>query len=97
MSVHSALLDLLNTLGVDREEVRFQRKGKIVYIKCLFHTERTPSLRIMPDHTYCCFGCNQIGDFRDKEHLQEVLDLLVGQGPSPESQDEIIDDTPWDS
>lgn len=73
MSVQKALLDFLNDLGIKKEEVVFKRKGKIAYINCPFHYEKTPSMRIVPGLSYYCFGCGADGNCRDD--LQEMLEM----------------------
>lgn len=60
--------------------------GRGVLVRCVFHTDSTPSLSLSPDNLYHCFGCNKSGsgaiDFcRDlgygfKESLEELLKYL---------------------
>jgi hypothetical protein len=38
------------------------RDGKLL---CPFHEERTPSLQLYPDGSWCCFGCRQGGSIVD--------------------------------
>lgn len=66
MSIQTALSDVLNDLGIKREEVIFRRNGRIAYIKCPIHSERTASMRITPDLSYYCFGCGSSGNFRNQ-------------------------------
>lgn len=68
MSARDALAKLLEDLGAKREEVVFRRNGKIAYIRCIFHYEKTPSMRITPDLKYHCFGCGAEGDCREDIH-----------------------------
>lgn len=49
-------LDLIDTAKYYGIEVN--RSG---FTLCLFHSERTPSLKLYPDHFYC-FGCGKSGD-----------------------------------
>ena len=72
MSTQTALLDFLDGLGIKREAVVFKRNGKVAYINCLFHSEKTPSMRIVPGLKYYCFGCGKSGNCKDD--LQKMLD-----------------------
>lgn len=38
-----------------------KQKGRRVSIKCVFHTDSTPSLAIYPNGGYHCFGCGKNG------------------------------------
>ncbi|WP_249011194.1 CHC2 zinc finger domain-containing protein [Conexibacter sp. DBS9H8] len=38
------------------------REGKV---RCVFHEERTPSLQLYPDGSWCCFGCGRGGTIVD--------------------------------
>jgi len=46
--------------------IRLRKAGKSFVGLCPFHPEKTPSFHIYPDENrYCCFGCQQKGDFID--------------------------------
>jgi hypothetical protein len=44
---------------------------------CVFHVERTPSLRIWPDGSYYCHGCSARGDARDHWQLRGIYEREV--------------------
>jgi DNA primase len=66
------------------------------YILCVFHTERTPSLRIKPNGLFTCYGCGQHGHVRDHPELKRFVaqsfnqEFLESEGqlrlPFPEKQ-----------
>lgn len=69
--------------GITDEDVEMARRVKISnFIKvrhdrkavCLFHSEKTPSMHVYPDHFYC-FSCNQKGDVIDIVQKQQGLDF----------------------
>jgi len=52
--------------------VKVSTSGAITLL-CIFHEERTPSLRIWPDGGFRCFGCGVHGKVEDHEHLAGVF------------------------
>ena len=53
--------DILETIR--REGFEPKRKSRAYWLSCPFHEDRTPSLKIDPEHqTFYCFGCNEGGD-----------------------------------
>jgi DNA primase len=52
---HAPILrDLLDDLGVEYVDY-----GKRLQLRCLFHSDTTPSASVYEDDTYYCFGCNE--------------------------------------
>ena len=47
-----------------------------ITLLCVFHEERTPSLRIWPDGGFRCFGCGVVGRVEDHPDLQMVFDRV---------------------
>jgi len=56
---------------IGRYGLRPDRGG---YIRCPFHTEKSGSMKIYPDHAYC-FGCGWYGDQIDFVSMTENLDF----------------------
>ena len=48
--------------------------GGHIMTLCVFHVERTPSLRIWPDGQYYCHGCNARGHARDHWQLRGLYE-----------------------
>jgi hypothetical protein len=44
------------------EDIPLQRAGREYVALCVFHSERSPSLRLYPDGHAYCFGCGWYGD-----------------------------------
>lgn len=53
-------LDLKTELG--KLGVSFRQRGNLFEGKCPFHDDSTPSLKVYPNETFYCFGCNAWGD-----------------------------------
>lgn len=59
-------------------QIRIQRLlgipdlGRDYKIKCVFHSEKSPSLLIYGDKGYRCFGCGKSG--------QNAIDFVMGLG-----------------
>jgi len=49
-------------------------EGGAIMTLCVFHQERTPSLRIWPDGNYLCHGCGKSGRARDHHQLLGLVD-----------------------
>lgn len=51
------IVDILNEKGI-----QYEKRNNSLFIKCLFHDERTPSLSISPQkNVFKCFGCGKSG------------------------------------
>lgn len=46
-------------------------------VLCLFHSERTASLRVWPDGGYRCHGCGRRGWVDDNDELRALYDRAV--------------------
>jgi DNA primase len=46
---------------------------------CVFHQERTPSLRIWPSGSFRCYGCGKHGHSRDEPLLRGPFDRKVNE------------------
>lgn len=44
---------------------------KPVMLLCIFHREKTPSLRIWPSGHFRCYGCGEAGHVMDHAELAE--------------------------
>ncbi len=75
-----AATSLPAVIGAD---VTLRREGRLWAACCPFHSERTPSLFVWPDHFHC-FGCGQRGDVFDwltkyrRMSLTEAIRFLGG-------------------
>lgn len=49
-------------------------KAKPLMILCIFHKEKTPSLRVLPNGQFRCYGCGEIGDVKDHPELRQAID-----------------------
>ncbi len=59
MSIFETIKQSLNLIDVARfYGIEVNRSG---FTSCLFHNERTPSLKLYSDHFYC-YGCGKSGD-----------------------------------
>lgn len=59
MSIFETIKQSLNLIDVARfYGIEVNRSG---FVSCLFHKERTPSLKLYRDHFYC-YGCGKGGD-----------------------------------
>ena len=59
MSIFETIKQSLNLIDVARYYgIEVSRSG---FTSCLFHNERTPSLKLYSDHFYC-YGCGKSGD-----------------------------------
>ncbi|WP_317856216.1 CHC2 zinc finger domain-containing protein [Chakrabartyella piscis] len=59
MSIFETIKQSLNLIDVARfYGIEVSRNG---FTSCLFHNERTPSLKLYSDHFYC-YGCGKSGD-----------------------------------
>lgn len=59
MSIFETIKQSLNLIDVARHYgIEISRSG---FTSCLFHNERTPSLKLYDDHFHC-FGCGKSGD-----------------------------------
>lgn len=59
MSIFEMIKQSLNLIDVARfYGIEANRSG---FVSCLFHNERTPSLKLYSDHFYC-YGCGKGGD-----------------------------------
>lgn len=56
--------------------IKLSKSGREHVGLCCFHSERTPSLTIYPDH-YMCYGCNERGDAIDFVQKTQGLDWLT--------------------
>ncbi len=61
--------------------IRVRASGAI-YLRCIFHEERTPSLVLWPSGNFKCYGCDTVGD---------KLDFVAGKNLS----DRIGDDAEY--
>ena len=50
-----------NNKGI-MQGARLQKNGRILYIRCLLHSEKTASMRLTPNGHYHCFGCGESGN-----------------------------------
>lgn len=55
-----AALDLKDELA--KLGVQFKKRGQLWEGKCPFHPDSTPSLKVYPNETFYCFGCQAWGD-----------------------------------
>lgn len=54
-------LDIMQLLSEHR--IQTLRRGQNIFVKCMFHDEKTPSMCVYPDRqSYHCFGCLSRGD-----------------------------------
>lgn len=81
--------EAIKMLGLwDMHDARKNSVGAI-YMRCIFHDEKTPSLRLQDEHKpfdyphFECFGCGQVGDLLEfvsllhsLESVKEILALL---------------------
>ena len=59
MSLFQQVKESLNLIEVAKHYgIEVNRSG---FTSCLFHNERTPSLKLYDDHFHC-FGCGKSGD-----------------------------------
>lgn len=59
MSIFEQIKSSVNLIDVAKYYgIEVNRSG---FTSCLFHSERTPSMKLYPDHFYC-FGCGKSGD-----------------------------------
>lgn len=79
-----AILDRVDLLDVVSQYVALKRRGQRWVGLCPFHTEKTPSFTVRPDHGYFkCFGCGKGGDIftfvqlRENVPFMEAMTLLA--------------------
>lgn len=62
-------------------------KGGRIMILCVFHSEKTPSLRIWPDGAFFCHGCHTKGHVNDRSYLAKVYNQAHSHDVPPESDE----------
>jgi DNA primase len=61
------------------------QEGREVSVRCPFHSDRSPSLRIYTNNSYHCFGCNK--------HGYNAVDFIMDTGASfNEAVSELLND-----
>ena len=46
-------------------------------IRCIFHVEVHPSLRIWPNGCFYCHGCGEKGDVNNNYHLNAIFQARI--------------------
>lgn len=49
--------------------------GKFM-VYCIFHNDKTPSLRVWPNGKFYCLGCHMRGTVKDYSTLYSILNIL---------------------
>ena len=77
------ILTRISILDVIAEHVTLKRSGQRWVGLCPFHTEKTPSFTVRPEHgTFKCFGCGKGGDlfsfvqYRENVPFMEAMQIL---------------------
>lgn len=83
---------------IEKEGIKFKRRGRDFWAPCPFHTDKTPSFKVSQDkQSFYCFGCNEHGDVIDfimKRHVLTFKDAMAllgirkGRMPKPDPQAE---------
>jgi len=50
--------------------------GQTAYLFCIFHEEKTPSLRVWADGGWRCFSCGAFGQLKDHDKIREKYKAL---------------------
>lgn len=71
------ILDRVDILEVVSDHVRLKRSGQRWVGLCPFHSEKTPSFTVRPDHgSFKCFGCGKGGDVFSFIQLRENVSFM---------------------
>jgi DNA primase len=71
------ILDRVDILDLISEHVKLKRSGQRWVGLCPFHSEKTPSFTIRPDHgSFKCFGCGKGGDVFSFVQMRENVDFM---------------------
>ncbi len=80
----SEILGRIEILDLVSEHVTLKRSGQRFVGLCPFHSEKTPSFTVRPEHGYFkCFGCGKGGDifsfvqFRENVDFMEAMHILA--------------------
>lgn len=78
------ILDRVDIVDLVSEHVTLRRSGQRLVGLCPFHSEKTPSFTVRPEHgAFKCFGCGKGGDifsfvqFRENVPFMEAMRILA--------------------